>query len=76
LLHFVANRLQQADASAVRISVDVFTIEIHDKRSAIELAQGADGLAIVSSERARAFSETLAYAPARGFSEQRQRFLG
>jgi diguanylate cyclase (GGDEF)-like protein len=45
LLHLVARRLQQADASAARISVDVFAVELHGSRSAIELARAFEDLA-------------------------------
>ena len=53
LLQLVARRLQQADASAARISVDVFAIELRAGRSVTELVRAFE----VLSERC--FSETF-----------------
>jgi diguanylate cyclase (GGDEF)-like protein len=50
LLHLVARRLKMAEASAARISVDVFAVELH-KRSVTELARAFEELA------ARCFAE-------------------
>jgi diguanylate cyclase (GGDEF)-like protein len=50
LLHLVARRLKLAEASAARISVDVFAVELH-KRSVTELARAFEELA------ARCFAE-------------------
>jgi len=44
LLQLVARRLQQADASAARISVDVFAIELHAGRSVTELVRAFEDL--------------------------------
>jgi len=50
LLHLVAHRLKLADASAARISADMFAVELH-KRSETELARAFEELA------ARCFGE-------------------
>jgi diguanylate cyclase (GGDEF)-like protein len=44
LLQLVARRLQQADASAARIGVDVFVIELHAGRSVTELVRAFEEL--------------------------------
>jgi diguanylate cyclase (GGDEF)-like protein len=51
LLQMVARRLQHANASAARIGVDVFTVELRAKHSATEVARAFEELA------ARCFSE-------------------
>jgi diguanylate cyclase (GGDEF)-like protein len=53
LLQLVARRLQQADASAARISVDVFAIELRAGRSVTELVRAFEDLS------ARCFSQTF-----------------
>jgi diguanylate cyclase (GGDEF)-like protein len=55
LLHLVARRLKLADASAARISVDMFAVELH-KRSVSELARAFEELAV------RCFGEPFSVA--------------
>jgi diguanylate cyclase (GGDEF)-like protein len=45
LLQLIARRLQQADASAARISGDVFAVELHARRSVTELVRAFEELA-------------------------------